>query len=1528
MEDFLDRTSFIIREGLCSTPEYVSIESTLFPGKFWRHQDWIVKLHDKSDADIFQKDSCWRIIRDNCNINYLAESVSFSPVNYQDKLITKCGNQLKLEADSGDTCGQWENVCWVLEHNLVQMIPAAKTTSVVVANRDDNSVALTDNDGSYETHLLSQFRIVEGRDNNTDKMTISFESHSKPGSFLFVDATLRSPFHLFVGPDDGKKQWPERASWLRKYDGLNCTQDGASSLASAVAEHYYLTFCQNELMMLLDTGNWARCAAEDNFDLNVNGCWNLSPYKNEFRVDLFKAEGSHGPRWIHEQIQYTPEDPNYELWYVAESGPTNPDNPNDSDGDIAIDDISAYYGDCQQQNVCTFEDSKICGFSQESSDLTDWTIGNFVNDPTGSSPPVDHTSGGQVGRTVYYQNEAGTNGSFDSQILSPSYPPMNSACVRFWYYVWSTKALKEMEFSVALSLNLDYTLWSRQGWIKQGWVQGTVDLVTEEAAQLVFRARGQNIEGMQITIAFDDYEIDTNDFCDIMDHNMGCDFETEDTCKWTNSETDDMDWVLGSKGTDTSDTGPGNDHTTQTGLGHYLYIAEKNHATTNKYAVLESSVYDVRTQEQAVCFTFWYHMFGVDIGTLLVNKVDTISQTQTPLFSKFASQGNGWKLGEVQIDPDASQAFLYLQIVAVTQNGDHGEIAIDDLFLLDGPCRAPLPSNFSCSGNEQVPMDVVCDFNADCSNGKDETVCGQCDFEKNQCGWYLPPIPSKYRWERKKNGSTSGNGPSVDHTTGGEQGHYMIADQAADEEYLYETILVSPLLQQSFSTCEVVFWAYLDKDDQNAHLSMYGQIGTEAMTRYWYTYVKKAEWLEARAHIGRQRAPLVLVLEAKLGEGTNIIAVDDISYESCEFPQPPEQSCETDGKLTCANGACYDTTQQCDLVDDCGDGSDEEETLCKDFFLSQFEDDIGTWENLEHDSADWRVSNALETTFGRIPSRDHTTNTQYGGFLLADTKNLTDATKTVRLASPVFTSLDKLDCAISLHMYILYWSQNKLIIRTREAVNGDETEIFNQGANENFDYWFKKRVPIPEGMRVFQLILELRISPNKTSDIFIDDISISSSCRTDETELPTLAPPTPTTTDPCYFRCADGVCLEQSQVCNFYPDCGGDVPLDEIDCGQCDFEQSSCGWTDNSGSLYGWERKRPADFSEPSFTYPPLDRRNETERYYMIADVQTLGGSPDPAILISPLIGSSAASCKIQFWHSIVDELTELNFVILQDGQVVKIKSIDNRSGSQQWFKSLFSLNLVGSYQLELQAVYKSGLENISAVAIDDVVFKDCDASNPPDVTPNCDWEAGLCSWTQATGVDEADWDRTNTGVWFEGTGPGADHTTGSGYYAYFTSHNLQQGDTAILATPPIQKSEELYSCLSFWYHIYGMDDDTLSLNINRNANRTTLWTLSSSQGNLWKQANVDVPSGNGGHTENGGYVVSSMFDYPFADFQPSWSLRAQQAEGLLVDTLPWTTSATSLARDAPSTLAECATSKLDSVLGKTRQTETIQTGW
>ena len=122
-----------------------------------------------------------------------------------------------------------------------------------------------------------------------DNFTFTFEAHAKPGSYLYVDQ-INSPFHLKVGESDGRDDFNIRASWYLS-NGLNCSQEGSFALTSAGDLHYYLAFCNNELMMLLDTGTWTRCKTE-NFDLNKNGCWNVNPYNEEFRVDLFKTDGA------------------------------------------------------------------------------------------------------------------------------------------------------------------------------------------------------------------------------------------------------------------------------------------------------------------------------------------------------------------------------------------------------------------------------------------------------------------------------------------------------------------------------------------------------------------------------------------------------------------------------------------------------------------------------------------------------------------------------------------------------------------------------------------------------------------------------------------------------------------------------------------------------------------------------------------------------------------------------------------------------------------------------------------------------------------------------------------------------------------------------------------------------------------------------------------------------------------------------------------------------------------------------------
>ena len=52
--------------------------------------------------------------------------------------------------------------------------------------------------------------------------------------------------------------------------------------------------------------------------------------------------------------------------------------------------------------------------------------------------------------------------------------------------------------------------------------------------------------------------------------------------------------------------------------------------------------------------------------------------------------------------------------------------------------------------------------------------------------------------------------------------------------------------------------------------------------------------------------------------------------------------------------------------------------------------------------------------------------------------------------------------------------------------------------------------------------------------------------------------------------------------------------------------------------------------------------------------------------------------------------------------------------------------------------------------------------------------------------------------------------------------------------------------CLQFWYHMYGLDVNTLNVYVKQGGNLgTALWTRSGDQGNLWRHATVSVASQN-----------------------------------------------------------------------------------
>ena len=82
-------------------------------------------------------------------------------------------------------------------------------------------------------------------------------------------------------------------------------------------------------------------------------------------------------------------------------------------------------------------------------------------------------------------------------------------------------------------------------------------------------------------------------------------------------KSDNFDWTLNSGKTNTLNTGPSIDHSTQTGKGYYLYT-ETSFTRPGWKASLLSPKFKYRTDK---CANLWYHMYGEDIGKLEISLV-------------------------------------------------------------------------------------------------------------------------------------------------------------------------------------------------------------------------------------------------------------------------------------------------------------------------------------------------------------------------------------------------------------------------------------------------------------------------------------------------------------------------------------------------------------------------------------------------------------------------------------------------------------------------------------------------------------------------------------------------------------------------------------------------------------------------------------------------------------------------------------------------------------------------------------------
>ncbi|XP_078572159.1 MAM and LDL-receptor class A domain-containing protein 2-like isoform X1 [Branchiostoma floridae x Branchiostoma japonicum] len=364
---------------------------------------------------------------------------------------------------------------------------------------------------------------------------------------------------------------------------------------------------------------------------------------------------------------------------------------------------------------------------------------------------------------------------------------------------------------------------------------------------------------------------DRSDESDCGNYPGRCDFQNG-LCNWVQLKSDSTDWTRGLGGSEIG--APLVDHEGLTD-GYFLYLTGAKEATS--YLLLPT--YFISNNNN--CSLLFHYYMNIGDASLSVR---VASRTGTRLeWQQSVPQGPTWLKQEVPITERTTFQVSFQGYIGMPSEGS---VAIDDITLtpgciIDNDGCTETSATFKCGSGECISLDYVCDYQENCVDGSDESDCykgpGRCDFEEDLCSWSAGSGDIEFQRGREST-STSGTGPTVDHTHQNPLGFYIFIDSSGSNEG-QKAQLVSPVFTDG-TPCQFRFFYHMQGRNIGSLHVLVRDVRNGSTEEVWIRQGQQGRgWLFGSVSIGTNNRNYQVILEAVVGNGDQgDIAVDDVSF--------------------------------------------------------------------------------------------------------------------------------------------------------------------------------------------------------------------------------------------------------------------------------------------------------------------------------------------------------------------------------------------------------------------------------------------------------------------------------------------------------------------------------------------------------------------------------------------------------------------------------------------------------------------------